>query len=581
MAAEAPMQQRRFAFIFPMASGHINPSLPIARALVRQGHEVHYRCREQMRAAIEDTGAAFHDEVQILSELYDGREPELFGAMASLKKEYGLEKDSMFASFRKLAPIIMELSMPGTVRFLQQIKPDVVVCCNLMCKEAVQAARFLSIPCVGLFTLAGPGSMVKTLNEFLKTSCVTCEELIEVSTTYAPAKESNDRLEAMYGFRLRNDDGMKPLGVIDSILHSTLTLVTTIQDLQDPTSPDMDEAYAQTRFEAVGPLLDEPGAVRAAAHKFQKADAQLHDLPGNQATSECPMARLLEARAAGRKVVMVSMGTVITGDSDQVGWHVKPLEGIAGERRGLTGRELCQAAWGGAFDAFGAYGADADKAPLLLVALGPQPNALGDLAVPDNALCMPVLPQVDLLKAGVDLFLTHGGQNSFTESLSQGVPIVVCPGFGDQPVNARKAVEIGVGLQIERPRPADGEEVKAAAEYRSAVCAALRQVASESRFQVAAQSYAKKLELAGGVPRAVGLLLDLAATSGTTRTSEALPTLLGTLSGSSPRREITDGSAKAPNVVNTDCCEKTTSFAGEKKRALSAPCSANERVAAQ
>ena len=33
---ESPL---RFAFVFPMASGHINPSLPIARALGRLGHE--------------------------------------------------------------------------------------------------------------------------------------------------------------------------------------------------------------------------------------------------------------------------------------------------------------------------------------------------------------------------------------------------------------------------------------------------------------------------------------------------------------------------------------------------------------
>ena len=36
MASESPI---RFAFAFGMASGHINPSLPVARALVKLGHE--------------------------------------------------------------------------------------------------------------------------------------------------------------------------------------------------------------------------------------------------------------------------------------------------------------------------------------------------------------------------------------------------------------------------------------------------------------------------------------------------------------------------------------------------------------
>merc|ERR1712151_1243377 len=196
------------------------------------------------------------------------------------------------------------------------------------------------------------------------------------------------------------------------------------------------------------------GAVRAAGHKFKDHHEDKKEDPNGRAA----LARLQEARNAGREVVLVSMGTVITGDSPDFGWDVKPpREGASDERQGLTGRELCQAAWGGAFNAFGAYGPEAEQAPFLLVALGPQPAALGELQVPDNALCMPVLPQVDLLKEGVDLFLTHGGQNSFTESLSVGVPVVVCAGFGDQQVNARKAVDLGVGLKVERPTPADGE----------------------------------------------------------------------------------------------------------------------------
>merc|ERR1712190_408800 len=176
------------------------------------------------------------------------------------------------------------------------------------------------------------------------------------------------------------------------------------------------------------------------------------------------------------------MGTVITGDSSDVGWDAKPLDGQVGRRRGLTGRELCQAAWGGAFDAFGVYGTDTNSAPLLLVALGPQEAALGDLSIPGNAICLPVMPQVDLLKAGVDLFLTHGGQNSFTESLAEGVPVVVCPGFGDQPVNARKAVKLGVGLQVERPVPPNGKEEQAVEAYRTTVRMALFQVYAEPSF---------------------------------------------------------------------------------------------------
>merc|ERR1712186_1985 len=90
----------------------------------------------------------------------------------------------------------------------------------------------------------------------------------------------------------------------------------------------------------------------------------------------------------------------------------------------LTGQELCQAAWGAVFDAFGSR--VAEEGALIVVSLGPQKDPLGDLRVPPNAIRAPFVAQVDILKAGVDIFLTHGGQNSFTEALASGVPLVVC-----------------------------------------------------------------------------------------------------------------------------------------------------------
>lgn len=126
-----------------------------------------------------------------------------------------------------------------------------------------------------------------------------------------------------------------------------------------------------------------------------------------------------------------------------------------------------------------------EDAPLLVVAVGSQADALDDVVVPKNAKCYPFLPQercwglmcglisgerchfnlsdltnpsesksftphlepnteliskVEILKAKVDLFLTHGGQNSFMESLMAGTPVVVCPGFADQIANAMRAV---------------------------------------------------------------------------------------------------------------------------------------------
>lgn len=493
----------RFAFIFPMASGHINPSLAVARALVEQGHEVHYLCREQMRTAIEDTGSFFHSDLEVESELYEGREVDLFGAQASFVKEHGLEGDGMLLSMMKVWPLMLEQMLPGVLRWLTQLQPRAVVYCPLMNREAPLISKILGIPSVALLTTAGPGSCAKAMQEFFQAEHLTIEELFRHLDTFKPHDEACRRVAEVYGLNIDTRPNLQPFGKLDVLRHSHVTLVTTCEDLQDPIEPELEAFYRENNvaFAAVGPLLDKEGAKRAAGHKFRS------DSEGDVGHEQDLVARIRAARAAGRPVVLASMGTVITGDSHHWGWEGR-LSGPDGRPQGLTGRELCQAVWGATFDVFGS---DAeDTGALLIVSLGPQPNALGNVRAPPNAVCMPMVPQVDVLKAGVDVFLTHGGQNSFTEALSVGVPMVVCPGFADQPVNARKAAKLGVGLKVDRPNPAEDEREDAAKVYRIEAAQALRRVVAEPCFREAAQRCAERLCQAGGVPRAVELVLEAA-----------------------------------------------------------------------
>lgn len=169
----------------------------------------------------------------------------------------------------------------------------------------------------------------------------------------------------------------------------------------------------------------------------------------------------------------------------------------------ICGRDLCRAAWAGTFDA--------SEGTLVVAALGWQPDALGDVQVPSNALCVNSFAQVELLRSGVDVFVTHGGQNSFTEALSCATPVVVCPGFGDQEVNAAKALRLGVGLKVDRPKIASKEEASSAAlQYRQDVCQAVKKVLEDANFQQAADLQAERLRAAGGVSRAVSLIMKAA-----------------------------------------------------------------------
>jgi len=217
--------------------------------------------------------------------------------------------------------------------------------------------------------------------------------------------------------------------------------------------------------------------------------------------------KIKASKAAGRRVIFSSMGTVVTGDHPQVGWNAL-MPDSEQKPHGLTGRELCQSAWGGLLDAYGAK--SEEEGPLLVMAVGQQEDALGDLTIPPNAVTMPSAPQVDILRAGVDVFLSHGGQNSFMEGLGSGAAFVVCPGFADQPVNARKAQDMGVGLAVERPWPQRGEHEPVMEKYRADVSEALKRVMEEPRFIEKAKSCAERMAKAGGVNRALEVILEAA-----------------------------------------------------------------------
>jgi MGT family glycosyltransferase len=88
-----------------------------------------------------------------------------------------------------------------------------------------------------------------------------------------------------------------------------------------------------------------------------------------------------------------------------------------------------------------------------IVSKGPQadefelaPNMVGAEFLPQTA----VLPQVDLV-------ITHGGNNTVTESLFFGKPMVVLPIFWDQHDNARRLEETGFGIRVDTyaPEPAE------------------------------------------------------------------------------------------------------------------------------
>ncbi|MBA2946528.1 glycosyltransferase [Streptomyces himalayensis] len=66
------------------------------------------------------------------------------------------------------------------------------------------------------------------------------------------------------------------------------------------------------------------------------------------------------------------------------------------------------------------------------------------------------LPQTSILPV-VDLVITHGGNNTTTEALHFGKPMVLLPLFWDQYDNAQRMDELGFGVRLDTYRFTDGE----------------------------------------------------------------------------------------------------------------------------
>lgn len=83
-----------------------------------------------------------------------------------------------------------------------------------------------------------------------------------------------------------------------------------------------------------------------------------------------------------------------------------------------------------------------------------------EIDLPPNMWGAEFLPQTSIIPL-VDLVITHGGNNTTTESLHFGKPMIVLPLFWDQYDNAQRMDELGLGIRLDPYRFTD-EELHAA-----------------------------------------------------------------------------------------------------------------------
>jgi MGT family glycosyltransferase len=92
-----------------------------------------------------------------------------------------------------------------------------------------------------------------------------------------------------------------------------------------------------------------------------------------------------------------------------------------------------------------------------IVSKGPQADKI---TLPDNMVGAPTVPQTTVLPL-VDLVITHGGNNTTTEALHFGKPMVLLPLFWDQYDNAQRMHELGFGIRLDTYR-ATADEINEA-----------------------------------------------------------------------------------------------------------------------
>jgi MGT family glycosyltransferase len=146
--------------------------------------------------------------------------------------------------------------------------------------------------------------------------------------------------------------------------------------------------------------------------RMQPLGPTWHNLEASVRTTDAAWLPPEQLAAGNGPLVYLSLGSLASGD-------LELMRGLVGSLAGLPYR--------------------------VIVSKGPQHE---ELELADNMVGEEFLPQTSILPQ-VDIVITHGGNNTVTESLYFGKPMVVLPVFWDQYDNAQRMHETGFGIRLD------------------------------------------------------------------------------------------------------------------------------------
>ena len=143
-------------------------------------------------------------------------------------------------------------------------------------------------------------------------------------------------------------------------------------------------------------------------------------------------------------------------------------------------------------------GALAETPHRYVVSKGPQHT---EYELAGNMVGDEFLPQVSVLPQ-VDLVITHGGNNTTTECLHFGKPMVVLPIFWDQHDNAQRIDETGFGIRFATYSLGESD-----------LPAAIDRLLADRELRASLADVSKRLQASPGAERAAELIEQLAVTA--------------------------------------------------------------------
>jgi len=376
------------------AHGHVNPTLPLVRELVRRGEQVIYYNAEEFRAKIEATGAEFRPYPDVA-------DPAAINAASD---------DSKVFKTAVLLHQVTERLVPFARAELERERPDYVMHDSL-CLWGSLAAAILRLPTV-----------------------------VTIGTFAFGARVPN--ISAMAQEFLRNLPELAQMQWLDARLRRHYPHTRRPGDHAFNNTGDLNLVFTSREFQFAGDQFDDRYKFIGASFASRAGDTSF---PFDQLTR--------------RPLVYLALGTIMSTRA-----HVYQT----------------------AIDAFRDFDGQ------VVIAAGKSAALLTDL--PPHFIVREFVPQLQLLERA-DLFITHSGMNSVSESLYYGVPMVNVPQQFEQSLVAGRVQACGAGLTLGGTPPYGSFS---AAELR----ATAEQILANDHYRDQAQALGATLRAAGGYMRA-------------------------------------------------------------------------------